>query len=116
VRCASTLIFFISAVRGRKLEDRRAVLEDVVRRRAPWIQFSESTEGDGPQLGPHGCGMDLEGIISERRGSLYLSGKSAVWRKTKSIFTDHFAVMGIDRTGRSLRVSSLHDRGLSPCG
>ena len=37
-------------MRGRVLEDRRAVLEDVVRRRAPWIQFSESIEGDGPQV------------------------------------------------------------------
>jgi bifunctional non-homologous end joining protein LigD len=47
--------------------------------------------------------MGLEGIISKRRGSPYISGK-------------HFAVMGGDRTGRSLRLSRFLDRGLIPCG
>lgn len=30
--------------------------------------------------------------------------------------TDHFAVMGYDRDGRSLRLSRFLDRGLIPCG
>ena len=100
-------------MRARELEDRRAVLTDVVRRRVPWIQFSESIEGDGPQVWRN---MGLEGIISKRRGSPYLSGKSPVWRKTKCTLTDHFAVMGSDRKGRSLRLSRFHDRGFVPCG
>ena len=65
-------------MRGRELEDRRAVLAAVVRKRAPWIQFSESIEGDGPQVWRHACNMGLEGIVSKRRGSPYLSGKSLV--------------------------------------
>jgi bifunctional non-homologous end joining protein LigD len=101
-------------MRGRELEDRRAVLEDVVRRRAPLIQFSESIEGDGPEVWRHAHGMGLEGIVSKRRGSRYFSGKTNTWRKTKCSFTDHFAVMGADRTGRSLRLSRFHDRGLIP--
>lgn len=60
--------------------------------------------------------MGLKGIISKRRGSRYFSGKTDTWRKTKCTFTDHFAVMGADRTGRSLRLSRFHDRGLIPCG
>lgn len=60
--------------------------------------------------------MGLEGIISKRRGSPYISGKSPVWRKTKCTMTDHFAVMGADRTGRSLRLSRFLDRGLVPSG
>jgi bifunctional non-homologous end joining protein LigD len=103
-------------MRGRELEDRRAVLADVVRKRAPWIQFSESVEGDGPQVWRHACNMGLEGIVSKRRGSPYLSGKSPVWCKTKCTLTDHFAVMGYDRDGRSLRLSRFLDRGLVPCG
>ena len=63
-------------MRGRELEDRRAVLEDVVRKRAPWIQFSESIEGDGSQVWRHACGMGLEGIISKRRGSPLLLGEN----------------------------------------
>ena len=103
-------------MRRRELEDRRAVLEDVVRRRAPWIQFSESIEGDGPQVWRHACNMGLEGIVSKRRGSPYLSGKSPVWCKTKCTLTDHFAVMGYEGDGRSLRLSRFLDRGLIPCG
>ena len=103
-------------MRGRELEDRRAVLEAVVRKRAPWIQFSKSIEGNGSEVWRRACGMGLEGIISKRRGSRYFSGKTDAWRKTKCTLTDHFAVMGADPTGRSLRLSRFLDRGLIPCG
>ena len=103
-------------MRGRELEDRRAILAAVVSKRVPWLQFSEAVEGDGPQIWRATCGMGLEGIVSKRRGSRYISGKTDAWRKTKCTFTDHFAVMGADRTGRSLRLSRFHDRGLIPCG
>jgi bifunctional non-homologous end joining protein LigD len=103
-------------MRGRELEERRAILADVVNKRAPWLQFSESIEGDGPQVWRQACNMGLEGIISKRRGSPYLSGKSAVWHKTRCTLTDHFAVMGADRQGRSPRLARLLDRGLVPCG
>jgi hypothetical protein len=80
------------------LEDRRAILADVVSKRAPWIQFSEGIEGDGPQVWGHACNMGLEGIISKRRGARYIPpGKTSVWRKTMCTLTDHFAVMGADR-------------------
>ena len=103
-------------MRGRVLEDRRAILAGVVSRRAPWLQFSESLEGDGPQVWRAACGMGLEGIISKQRGSRYFSGNTDAWRKTKCTMTDHFAVMGYDRDGRSLRLSRFLDRGLVPCG
>jgi hypothetical protein len=32
-------------MRGRELEERRAILADVVSKRAPWLQFSESNRG-----------------------------------------------------------------------
>jgi bifunctional non-homologous end joining protein LigD len=86
----------------------------VARKRAPWLQFSEGIEGDGPQVWRHACNMGLEGIISKRRGSPYISGKSPVWRKTKCTLTDHFAVMGADRHGRSLRHSRFLDRASFP--
>ena len=103
-------------MRGREREDRRAVLEAVVRKRAPWIQFSESIEGNGSEVWRRACSMGLEGIISKRRGSRYFSGKTDAWRKTKCTLTDHFAVMSADPTGRSLRLSRFLDRALVPCG
>ena len=75
-----------------------------------------SIEGDGPQVWRHVCNMGLEGIVSKRRGSRYFSGKTDAWRKTKCTLTDHFAVMGYNRDGRSLRLSRFLDRGLIPCG
>ena len=59
-----------------EFEDRRAILADVVRKRAPCLQFSEGIDGDGPQVWRHACNMGLEGIISKRRGSPYLSRPS----------------------------------------
>jgi hypothetical protein len=103
-------------MRGRVLEGRRAVLADVINKRAPWLQFSESLEGDGPQVWRAACGMGLEGIISKQRGCRYFSGKTDAWRKTKCTITDHFAVTGYDRQGRSPRLSRFLDRGLVPCG
>jgi bifunctional non-homologous end joining protein LigD len=103
-------------MRGRVLEDRRAILADVISKRAPWLQFSESVEGDGPQVWRAACGMGVEGIVSKRRGSRYFSGTFDGWRKTRCALTDHFAVMGYNRDGRSLRLSRFLDRGLVPCG
>ena len=102
--------------RARELEDRLAILADVVSKRAPWIQFSESIESDGPQVWRHACNMGLEGIISKRRGSPYLSGKTSVWRKTMCTRTERFAVMGYNRRGHSLRLARFLDRDVIPCG
>jgi bifunctional non-homologous end joining protein LigD len=102
--------------RARELEDRRAILADVVKRRAPWLQFSENLDGDGPQVWRHACNMGLEGIISKRRGSPYLTGKTSVWRKTMCTLTERFAVMGYNRRGRSLRLARFLDRDPIPCG
>ena len=102
-------------MRARELEDRRAILADVVSKRAPWIQFSESIEGgDGPQVWRHACNMGLEGIISKRRGSPYLSGKTSAWRKTMCTLTKRFAVRGYNRRGRSLRLARFLDMTSSP--
>jgi bifunctional non-homologous end joining protein LigD len=103
-------------MRGRVLEDRRAILAGVVSRRAPWLQFSESLEGDGPQVWRAACGMGVEGIVSKRRGSRYVSGPFDGWRKTKCTLTEHFGVLGYDRGGRSLRLARMTDGVLSRCG
>lgn len=101
-------------MRGRALEDRRAILAGVISRRAPSLQFSEILEGDGPQVWRAACGMGVEGIISKRRRSRYSFGKTDAWRNTKCTMTDHFAVTGYLREGRSLRLSRFLDRGLVP--
>jgi hypothetical protein len=48
------------------------------------IQLSEAITGDGATIIRHACGMDLEGIVSKRRGSRYVSGRTRAWLKTKN--------------------------------
>ena len=48
------------------------------------IQLSEAILGDGARIFRHACWMDLEGIVSKRIGSRYVSGRTRAWLKTKN--------------------------------
>ena len=48
------------------------------------VQLSEAITGDGATIFRHACGMDLEGIVSKRIGSRYVSGRTRAWLKTKN--------------------------------
>ena len=104
-------------LRDRVLEDRRAILADVVLRGPhPWLRLSDTTDGDGAYIWRTACEMGLEGIVSKRRGSRYISGRFDGWCKTKCSTTEHFAVLGFDRGRRSLRLARLVEDELLPCG
>jgi bifunctional non-homologous end joining protein LigD len=40
--------------------------------------------GQGGATFRHACGLDLEGIVSKRIGSRYVSGRTRAWLKTKN--------------------------------
>jgi ATP-dependent DNA ligase len=48
------------------------------------IQLSEAITGDGAAIFRHACGLGLEGIVSKRIGSRYVSGRTRAWLKTKN--------------------------------
>jgi bifunctional non-homologous end joining protein LigD len=48
------------------------------------IQLSESITGDGAAIFRNACWMALEGIVSKRIGSRYVSGQTRAWLKTKN--------------------------------
>ena len=48
------------------------------------IQLSEAITGDGAAVFRHACWMDLEGIVSKRIGSRYVSSRTRAWLKTKN--------------------------------
>jgi bifunctional non-homologous end joining protein LigD len=48
------------------------------------IQLSEAMTGDGAAIFRHVCYMVLEGIVSKRIGSRYVSGRTRAWLKTKN--------------------------------
>jgi bifunctional non-homologous end joining protein LigD len=64
---------------------RKATLERMLARAAPGIRFNEHLdEEDGPLVFHHACKLGLEGIVSKRRDSVYSSGRSPHWIKSKN--------------------------------
>ncbi len=66
------------------LEVRKATLASIVAKARPGIRFNEHIEADGPTVFAHACKMGLEGIVSKRKDSLYRSGRSPDWLKSKN--------------------------------
>jgi bifunctional non-homologous end joining protein LigD len=64
---------------------RKATLERTLARAEPGIRFNEHLDhDDGPLVFHHACKLGLEGIVSKRRDSVYCSGRSPHWIKSKS--------------------------------
>ena len=75
-------------LRPEPLEKRRKRLAKLLSRKnkvmRDGIQLSEAITGDGAAIFRHACWMDLEGIVSKRIGSRYVSGRTRAWLKTKN--------------------------------
>ena len=50
----------------------------------PGLRFNEHIEADGPTVFQQACKMGLEGIVSKRKDSRYVSGRSLHWIKSKN--------------------------------
>ena len=51
---------------------------------ASGLRLNEHIEEDGPVVFEHACKLGLEGIVSKRKDSRYLSGRSLHWIKSKN--------------------------------
>jgi bifunctional non-homologous end joining protein LigD len=75
-------------IRPEPLEERRTRLARPLSRKTKamrdGIQISEAITGDGGRIFRHACGLGLEGIVSKRTGSRYVSGRTRAWLKTKN--------------------------------
>jgi bifunctional non-homologous end joining protein LigD len=71
-------------LRREPLEVRKATLASVVAKAAPGLRLNEHIEVEGPTVFAHACKMGLEGIVSKRKGSRYVSGRSPYWLKMKN--------------------------------
>jgi bifunctional non-homologous end joining protein LigD len=69
--------------RQRPLEERRDKLARLVCG-IDGLLFSEAIEAEGAVVFAKACEMGLEGLVSKRRGSLYRSGTSRNWLKSKN--------------------------------
>jgi DNA ligase D-like protein (predicted ligase) len=69
-------------VRKLPLEERREVLEGVLRWKDP-LRTTEQTTGDGAALLADACRDGWEGLIAKRLGTAYVSTRSRDWLKLK---------------------------------
>lgn len=103
----SSLVFYAFDLLGldgndltkQRCEDRRLRLHELVGDPRPTcaVQFSQAFEGSGAEFFAAVEKMDLEGIVSKRRASIYRSGPSLDWVKTKTYITGEFTVIGYER-------------------
>ena len=66
------------------IEVRKATLASVLRSCRAGLQFNQHLEQSGDIVFRHACKMGLEGIVSKRLGSRYVSGRSPHWLKLKN--------------------------------
>jgi bifunctional non-homologous end joining protein LigD len=66
------------------LERRKATLEGMLSQGAPGICFNEHISCDGEIIFQRACELGLEGIVSKRKDSCYVSGRSLYWIKSKN--------------------------------
>ena len=69
--------------RERPIEKRREALARLIVG-VEGVLFSEALAAEGPVVFKSACELGLEGIVSKRAGSLYKSGPSRNWLKTKN--------------------------------
>jgi bifunctional non-homologous end joining protein LigD len=85
VLCAFDLIELNGEDVGRQsIERRKDILERLVRGYGPDISFVDHISGDGAGVFERACDLGLEGIVSKRKGSLYVGGRTMDWRTCKN--------------------------------
>jgi bifunctional non-homologous end joining protein LigD len=104
---SATLIFYAfdllaidgEDIRKQRCDDRRNRLHELVGEPRPTspMQFSQAFEGSGVEFFAAVEKMDLEGIVSKRKASIYRGGDSKDWLKTKAYITGEFVVIGYER-------------------
>ncbi|MRW84782.1 DNA ligase D [Pseudoduganella sp. FT26W] len=77
------------------LEERRAILADVLKKRAnDTIRFSTALSASPQDMIAAACQMGLEGIIGKRRDSRYTARRSGAWIKLKCGQRQEFVIGG----------------------
>lgn len=78
------------------LDERRHLLEDLLRGQQGAIRLSDAVAADGAELLRIACEHGLEGIIAKHRDRPYRSGRGGDWLKIKCIQGDTFLVVGYE--------------------
>ncbi|MEO7386497.1 MAG: DNA ligase D [Gammaproteobacteria bacterium] len=76
------------------LEQRRAVLKDILADPPDGIRFSDAFEAPPDQLVASACKLGLEGVIGKRRDSHYSGRRTPDWIKLKCSQRQDFVIVG----------------------
>jgi len=66
------------------IENRKAALVKLLRKADYGIFLNEHIDDEAAIVFQHACKLGLEGFVSKRRGSPYVSGRSPHWLKLKN--------------------------------
>jgi DNA ligase D-like protein (predicted ligase) len=80
-------------MRSLPLEERRAVLEDLLRWKDP-LRITAQMTGDGAELLAEACRDGWEGLIAKRVGTRYVSTRSRDWLKLKCTRAQELVIGG----------------------
>jgi bifunctional non-homologous end joining protein LigD len=61
---------------------------------SPLLHFSDHIEGKGGKFFTNACEYKLEGIISKRKDSHYISSRTSAWVKTKCMHDEEYIIVG----------------------
>lgn len=85
-------------LRKSPLSERKAALHALLgERKLPHVLESPSVEGHGSQVLRRACQRHLEGIVSKRLDSPYVSGRGRDWVKSKCLGRQEFVIVGYTR-------------------
>jgi bifunctional non-homologous end joining protein LigD len=78
------------------------------------VRYSDHVEGRGREFYQQACSRMLEGVISKRADSRYVSRRTRSWVKTKCVHRQEFVVVGYtspagERTGFGALLLGYHD-------
>lgn len=76
------------------LRERKALLAKLLDHPPPHIALSSHIEGNGEEAFAAAAQQGFEGLISKRAGRPYAGGRGDDWRKTKSVRSEEYAVVG----------------------
>jgi bifunctional non-homologous end joining protein LigD len=105
-----------------RLEDRKALLADLLQGAAPILALSQHIVGHGAEVFSASKRQGMEGIVSKRLDAHYTPGRSGSWLKSKHAQGDEFIVVGYTapkrtRTGfGSLLMATREDGALKYMG
>jgi ATP-dependent DNA ligase len=98
------------------LEERKVALARLLRKAKVGLQLNEHIDVPADIVFRHACKLGLEGIVSKRLGSLYVSGRSRDWLKFKNPDAPAVKREFEEDWGKTPRWGTRYDAGLgTPC-